>query len=116
MAKFLFDGDDTKFAAGASEEDNSETVRQTVSQTPGAISYLGFAYLSNPDLLAFQVDGVAPTKADIQSGAWKIGGPGYMITKGPGSPLAQALIKFVTSSEFQQSDAFGKLGFVPVQK
>jgi phosphate transport system substrate-binding protein len=116
MAKFLFDGDDTKFAAGASEEDNSETVRQTVSQTPGAISYLGFAYLSNPDLVAFQVDGVAPTKADIQSGAWKIGGPGYMITKGPGSPLAQALIKFVTSSEFQQSDAFGKLGFVPVQK
>ncbi|HZB95848.1 MAG TPA: extracellular solute-binding protein, partial [Herpetosiphonaceae bacterium] len=106
MAKFLFDGDDTKFAVGASEEDNSETVRQTVSQTPGAISYLGFAYLSNPDLLALQVDGVAPTKADIQSGAWKIGGPGYMITKGPGSPLAQALIKFVTSSEFQQSDAF----------
>ena len=76
MAKFLFDGDDTKFAAGASEEDNSETVRQTVSQTPGAISYLGFAYLSNPDLVAFQVDGVAPTKADIQSGAWKLGGPG----------------------------------------
>ena len=74
MAKFLFNGDDTKFAAGASEEDNSETVRQTVSQTPGAISYLGFAYLNNPDLLAFQVDGVAPTKADIQSGTWKIGG------------------------------------------
>jgi phosphate transport system substrate-binding protein len=116
MAKFLFNGDDTKFAAGASEEDNSETVRQTVSQTPGAISYLGFAYLTNPDIVALQVDGVAPTKADIQAGTWKIGGPGYMITKGAGSPLAQAFIQFVTSPAFQQSDAFGKLGFVPVQK
>ena len=42
MGKFLFAGDDAKFATGASEEDNSETVRQTVAQTPGAISYLGF--------------------------------------------------------------------------
>src|SRR5262249_34208859 len=52
MGKFLFSGDDTKFATGASEEDNSETVKQTVSQTPGAVSYLSFAYLTSPDLLA----------------------------------------------------------------
>jgi len=113
MAKFLFGGDD-KFATGASEEDNSETVRQTVAQTPGAISYLGFAYLSSNDLLALSVDGVAPNKEDIQSGSWKIGGPGYSITKGAPSEVEKAFLDFVTSSDFQNSDAFSKLGFVPI--
>jgi phosphate transport system substrate-binding protein len=114
MAKFLFGGDDTKFATGASEEDNSETVKQTVSQTPGAISYLGFAYLTSPDVLALSIDGSAPTKENIQAGKWPIGGPGYAITKGPGSDVAQAFLKFVTSPDFQNSDAFSKLGFVPL--
>src|SRR5262249_31077838 len=36
MANYLYGGDDTKFATGASEEDNSQTVVNTVSQTPGA--------------------------------------------------------------------------------
>ncbi|NNJ10117.1 phosphate ABC transporter substrate-binding protein [Chloroflexales bacterium ZM16-3] len=115
MAKFLFAGDDTKFATGASEEDNNETVKTTVAQTPGAISYLGFAYLNDPDLLAFSIDGVAPTKADIQAGKWQIGGPGYAITKGAPSELAQAFLDYVTSAEFQGSDAFDKLGFVPAK-
>jgi phosphate transport system substrate-binding protein len=114
MAKFLFGGDDTKFATGASEEDNSETVKQTVSQTPGAISYLSFAYLNDPNLLAVSIDGVAPTKEDIQAGKWPIGGPGYSITKGPPSEVARAFLDFVTSPDFQNSDAFSKLGFVPL--
>ncbi|MBX0327202.1 phosphate ABC transporter substrate-binding protein [Oscillochloris sp. ZM17-4] len=115
MAKFLFGGDDAQFAEGASEEDNNETVKTTVAQTPGAISYLGFAYLSDPDLLAFSIDGVAPTKADIQAGKWPIGGPGYAITKGAPAPLAKAFLDYVTSAEFQGSDAFDKLGFVPAK-
>lgn len=115
MAKFLFGGDDTKFATGASEEDNSQTVQTTVSQTPGAISYLGFAYLNDPSTIAFSVDGVKPNKADIQSGAWKIGGPGYAITKGQPSSLGQSFLAYVTSADFQNSDTFSKLGFVPVK-
>lgn len=116
MAKFLFAGDDKQFATGASEEDNSETVLQTVSQTPGAISYLGFAYLGNESIMAFSIDGVAPNKADIQDGKWPIGGPGYAITKGEPNALAKAFLAFVTSAEWQNGDAFSKLGFVPVTK
>jgi phosphate transport system substrate-binding protein len=114
MAKFLFGGDDTKFAIGASEEDNNETVKQTLSQTPGAVSYLGFAYLTSPDLLAIGIDGAVPTKTDIQASKWPIGGPGYTITKGAPSPVAKAFLDFVTSPDFQNSDAFSKLGFVPL--
>ncbi len=116
MAKFLFGGDDAQFATGASEEDNSETVRQTVAQTPGAVSYLSFAYLQDQQLTAFSIDGVAPNKEDIQSGAWKIGGPGYSITKGPPNEIAAAFLAFVTSPEFQDSDALSTLGFVPITK
>ncbi|GAB4213719.1 MAG: hypothetical protein OHK0022_51230 [Roseiflexaceae bacterium] len=115
MAKFLFDGDDAKFATGASEEDNNQTVLQTVSQTPGAISYLSFSYLTDPNILPLSVDGVAPTKADIQNGSWKIGGPGYSITKGQPSALEQAFLDFVLSDEFQQSEAFTTAGVVPVK-
>ena len=87
-----------------------------MSQTPGAISYLGFAYLSNENIIAFGIDGVAPTKEDIQSGKWPIGGPGYAITKGEPNPLAKAFLAFVTSPEWQNGEAFSKLGFVPVSK
>ena len=114
MAKFLFGGDDSQFAVGASEEDNNETVLQTVSQTPGAVSYLGFAYLSNPEIIAFGIDGVAPTKENIQAGRWPIGGPGYSITKQQPTELEQAFLDYVIGSEFQNSAVFDKLGFVSV--
>ena len=114
MAKFLFDGDDAKFAIGESEEDNSETVKTTVAQTPGAISYLGFSYLNDPELVAFSIDGVAPTKEDIKAGKWPIGGPGYMITRDAPNETAKGFIDYVTG-EFQANAAFDTLGFVPVK-
>ncbi len=113
MAKYLFDGVD-KFATGASEEDNSATVLQTVSQTPGAISYLGFAYLGNPDVLSIAIDKITPTKENIIDGKWPITGIGFAISKGQPKPLALAFLSFVISKGFQNSPAFGKLGFVPV--
>ncbi len=54
MAKYLFKGDDTKFATGQSEEDNSATVLQTVGQTPGAVSYLSVAYVDDT-IVAFNI-------------------------------------------------------------
>lgn len=115
MGKFLFGGDDTKFATGASEEDNSETVKTTVSQTPGAISYLGFAYVDDPAIEALGVDGTMPDKASIQAGKWPIGGPGYAITKGEPKDLAKAFLEYV-AGPFQSDAAFDKLGFVPVSE
>jgi phosphate transport system substrate-binding protein len=116
MANFLFAGDDAQFATGASEEDNSETVLQTVSQTPGAVSYLGFAYLDNPAIVAFAIDNVKATRENIQNGAWPIAAPGYSITKGQPNDLAAAFLGYVLSPYFQNSPEFAKLGFVPVAK
>jgi phosphate transport system substrate-binding protein len=114
MAKFLFGGDDTKFATGDSEEDNSETVKQTVAQTPGAISYLGFAYLQDPGIASLAIDGITPTKENIQSGKWPIGGPGYAIITGDPTGVKAAFLNYVISPDFQNSAIFSKLGFVPL--
>ena len=43
-------------------------------------------------------------------------GPGAPRSAKTRSTLAQAFIKFGSRPEFQPSDAFGKLGFVPIQK
>ena len=113
MARYLFDGPD-KFAVGAAEEDNNQTVLQTVAQTPGAISYLGFAYLSDPNIVAFQIDGIAPTRDDIRNGRWPIVGIGYSITKGQPNPIGTAFLSYVISQQFQSSKAFESLGYVAV--
>jgi phosphate transport system substrate-binding protein len=115
MAKYLFDGDDSKFAASALEDDNA-AVEQAVRETPGAMSYLGLAYLSNPALRVLAIDHLTPNKETVQAGGWPIGGAGYVITKGQPSPLARAFLAFLTSPEFQNSEAFRRLGFVPVKQ
>jgi phosphate transport system substrate-binding protein len=117
MANYLFDGDDTQFAVGASEEDNSQTVVNTVSQTPGAVSYLGLAFLSNPQLTTLgiqQDDGstLMPTKSTVSAGQWPIGGPGLGITKGRGTELANSFISYMISPTFESDPIWDALGFV----
>ena len=118
MANYLYGGDDTKFATGASEEDNSQTVVNTVKQAPGAISYLGIAFLSDPGLVTLgitQPDNTVlmPTHDNIATGKWPIGGPGLAITKGQPSQLAGAFITYMISPEFQKDPIWTNLGFIP---
>lgn len=113
MAKYLFGGDDRRFAPSAAEGENGE-VAQAARDTPGAVPYLGPAYLGGADMRVFAIEGVLATRSTIQSGAWPITAQGYVITKGQGSASVQAFLTFLTSSSFQQSDAFAQLGYVPI--
>ncbi len=117
MANYLFGGDDTQFAVGASEEDNSQTVVNTVSQTPGAISYLGLAFLDNPRLVTVgiqQDDGsvLTPTRDAVSTGQWPIGGPGLAITRAQGSEGANSFISYMLSPDFESDPIWDALGFV----
>ena len=116
MANYLFDGDDTKFATGASEEDNSQTVVNTVGQTPGAVSYLGLAFLNDPKLVSLGIkDGdttLMPTKDTVANGKWPIGGPGQGITKGNSNAIATAFLTYMLSPDFQKDPIWDNLGFV----
>jgi phosphate transport system substrate-binding protein len=117
MANYLYNGDDTQFATGASEEDNSQTVVNTVGQTPGAVSYLGVAFLNNPKLVTLgitQPDGTVlmPSKDTIATAQWPIGGPGLSITKGTGSDLENSFIGYMISPQFESDPIWDSLGFV----
>ena len=101
--------------SGAMEGENAE-VEQTVREMPGAISYLGFAYISSAGLRVLAIDTVAPTRENVQSGAWPIGGKGYAITKGAPSDAARAFLDWLTGAESQNSPAFARLGYVPLAK
>jgi phosphate transport system substrate-binding protein len=117
MANFLFDGDDTKFGTGVSEEDNSLTVVNTVAQTPGAISYLGLAFLNQNSLVTLGIqDGsnvLMPTKDTVSTNKWPIGGPGQAITKTQPTGLALAFINYMLSPDFQKDPIWDNLGFIP---
>src|SRR5215831_13447404 len=117
MANYLYDGDDTKFAVGASEEDNSQTVANTVGQTPGAVSYLGLAFLSAPGITTMGIqDGsnvLMPTHDTVAAGKWPIGGPGLAITKGAANALQTAFLTYLISPEFQKDPIWDNLGFIP---
>ncbi|MCS6883483.1 MAG: phosphate ABC transporter substrate-binding protein [Oscillochloridaceae bacterium] len=117
MANYLFNGDDSQFATGAAEVDANQTVVNNIRQTPGAISYLGFAFLGDAGIVAFNVlddagQVVELSEANIAAGKWPIGGPGFGITKGPPSELEQAFLNFITSAEFANDPIWQNLGFV----
>ena len=117
MANYLYDGDDTKFAVGASEEDNSQTVANTVGQTPGAVSYLGLAFLNGPSITTLGIqDGsnvLTPTHDTVAGGKWPIGGPGLAITKSAANALQTAFLTYLISPEFQKDPIWDNLGFIP---
>ena len=89
----------------------------TVGQTPGAVSYLSLAFLSNPGLVTMGIQQgdmvLTPTHDAVASGQWPIGGPGIGITKGPGNDLETAFLTYMLSPEFEKDPIWTSLGFIP---
>jgi phosphate transport system substrate-binding protein len=110
---YLFGGDPPDLAQGALEGGNAE-VAQALRETPGTIGYLGTAYIDAQAMRVLAIDGVALSPQTVRSGAWPITGRGYLITKGNGSPAAQAFRTALTDVTFQQSRTFAALGYTPV--
>jgi hypothetical protein len=92
MANYLFSADDSLFRGDAQELESNEDVANTLNKTPGAISYLGTAYLSDPGLVTLGIqrpEGLTlPTREVIAELRWPIGGPGVAITKGQPNPCS----------------------------
>lgn len=97
--RYVMDGKEE--AKGDVEQESSGTVYQIVGETPGAISYLGIAYLNNK-VKAIKIDGAAPTKEDIASGKYPFWSYGHMYTKGEPSEVVKAFIDYILSDEIQQ--------------
>lgn len=94
------------------EQDSSGTVRQIVSQTPGAISYLAFSYLDDKTQ-ALSIDGVEPKEENVADNSWKIWSYEHMYTKGEPSPEVQKFLDYMMTDEIQQGPV-KELGYLPI--
>jgi phosphate transport system substrate-binding protein len=117
MANYLFNGDDSLFEGHLAEQESNEDVANTLSTTPGAVSYIGVAYLSDPGLVTLGIqrpDGVVLPSRDVIAGlGWPIGGPGVAITKGQPTALEAAFINYMIGSQFQSDPIWNMLGYIP---
>ncbi|RPF46601.1 phosphate ABC transporter substrate-binding protein (PhoT family) [Thermodesulfitimonas autotrophica] len=96
--KYVLEG--IEEAKGDVEQDSSGAVHKIVSETPGAISYLGIAYLDDK-VKPVKIGGAAPTEEDISTGKYPFWAFGHLYTKGEPSKVVKAFIDFVLSNEVQ---------------
>ena len=117
MADYLFSGDDALFRGDAAEHESNEEVASVLARTPGAVSYLGLAYVSDPGLVTLGIrrpNGlILPTKDVVGGLGWPIGGPGLAITRGQPTGLAAAFLNYMIGTEFRSDSAWENLGYVP---
>ncbi|KNY27663.1 phosphate ABC transporter substrate-binding protein [Pseudobacteroides cellulosolvens] len=97
----------------ALKEDQSGTVKQTVSQTDGSISYLAFSYLDDKTK-ALKLNGVEPTSENVASGSYPVWAYEHMYTKGEPTGLAKSFIDYMLSDDVQ-TNIVPKLKFIPIK-
>jgi phosphate transport system substrate-binding protein len=79
--------------------DSTGTVVTNVQQTDGAIGYVSFGPAQGSGLTILKIDGVAPSPATVENNTYKFWNIEHMYTKGAATPLAQALIDYMTSPD-----------------
>jgi len=75
---------------------SSEAVVEYVARHPTAIGYVSMGHLS-PQVKALPVEGVSPTPEDIQSGAYPLTRPLYLLTGQEPTGEVKAFIEFALS-------------------
>lgn len=86
----------------AQEQESNGTVQQIVSNTPGAISYISFAYLRSQGIHPLKIDGVQPSPKNVKDNKWKIWSYEHMYTKGQPTGETKQFLKYMLSDEVQQ--------------
>jgi phosphate transport system substrate-binding protein len=92
--------------------DSSDTVRNAVANTPGAIGYLAMPYVNNA-VHTVAIDGATPTQANIESGKYLFWGFEHMYTLGDDNPVIDEFLnRFMLSQQAQ--DLALELGYIPI--
>nr|WP_242541695.1 phosphate ABC transporter substrate-binding protein PstS family protein [Vagococcus fluvialis] len=109
--QWVLDGEESK---NAQEQDSTGMVRQIVSTTPGAISYVAFSYVTD-DVATLSIDGVNPTEENVMRNKWTVWSYEHMYTKGEPKGLTKEFLAYMLSEEVQK-EIVPQLGYIPVSR
>ena len=103
---------DGKTAKQSQEQDSNGMVKSIVSQTPGAISYLAFAYMDN-SVKTISLNGFAPTAKNVATNDWPIWAYEHMYTKGKPTGLTKQFLKYMMSDTVQNG-VVDSMGYISI--
>ncbi|MFN2745320.1 MULTISPECIES: phosphate ABC transporter substrate-binding protein [Bacillus] len=109
FVKYALDGETP---AEGITEDSSNTVKKLIAETPGAIGYLAFSYLTDDKVTALSIDGVKPTAENVQKGKFPIWAYEHSYTKGEPEGLAKTFLDYLMSDEIQKT-IVTEQGYIP---
>ena len=103
---------DGKSPIRTQEQDSNGMVKSIVAQTPGAISYLSFAYLDD-SVKTLKLNGFEPKAENVETNDWPIWSYEHMYTKGKPDSYTKQFLDYMMSDEVQEN-VVAKMGYISI--